>query len=397
MSTSIFIALLLAVISGWVLCHIQGMVANGWRPAWLPGLFRSRRRLVARQSERYQNIPNTAVDTFIRSLRVCDETLDTHLSMGVLMRRQGEFDGAIRIHENLLKGGDVQGRQRQCVLYELARDFISAGLLDRGEQMLQELVEQAPRERTRALEALLELYQSTSEWSRAAAVARMLLDAAVVERERQQYNNLLLHLHCEMAEVALRERDWLGVHQALRQARACNPRGFRPALLAADMSLVLGRARESLQLLNQAAARHPQNAVLMLERYHRCHLMLDDPKGYRATMERLYNAAPSSEVLLHLVQAKARFQGPQLALQFLREQLQKHPSLPGLAYLLELEHHNHSDDEASAIVELLRSTVERLSGPQMEYKCGSCGFSVHQMHWHCPSCRKWDTFCPASP
>ena len=393
MSIPIFVAMLLAVISGWVLCHVQSMVANGWRPAWL---FRSRRRLAMRQRGRHNLVPNTAVDTFIRSLRVCDETLDTHLSMGVLMRRQGEFDGAIRIHENLLRGGDVQGTQRQTVLYELARDFISAGLLDRGEQMLQELVEQAPRERTRALEALLDLYQSTSEWARAAAVARMLLDATVVEREREQYNNMLMHLHCEMAEAALRERDWLGVHQALRQARACDPRGFRPALLAADMSLMLGRARESLRLLNQAAARHPKHAVLMLERYHRCHLMLDDPKGYRDTMERLYNSAPSSEILLRLVQAKARFQGPQLALQYLREQLQKHPSLPGLAYLLELEHRSHSDDEASAIVELLRSTVDRLSSPQMEYQCGSCGFRVHRMHWHCPSCRKWDSCRPAA-
>ncbi|WP_010597102.1 tetratricopeptide repeat protein [Rickettsiella massiliensis] len=40
-----------------------------------------------------------AVDTFIKILEVDIETVETHLALGVLFRRRGEIDRAIRLHQ----------------------------------------------------------------------------------------------------------------------------------------------------------------------------------------------------------------------------------------------------------------------------------------------------------
>ena len=45
--------------------------------------------------------PDKAVDAFVESLDVNANTLETHLALGKLMRKQGQVDRAIRIHQNL--------------------------------------------------------------------------------------------------------------------------------------------------------------------------------------------------------------------------------------------------------------------------------------------------------
>ncbi len=46
--------------------------------------------------------PDGAVDAFINALEVNSETLETHIALGNLLRKRGEVDRAIRIHQNLL-------------------------------------------------------------------------------------------------------------------------------------------------------------------------------------------------------------------------------------------------------------------------------------------------------
>jgi lipopolysaccharide biosynthesis regulator YciM len=80
--------------------------------------------------------PDGAVDHFISALEVNSETLETHIALGNVLRRRGEVDRAIRIHENLLARPQLPQAQMHIAHLELARDYISAGLLDRAEKLL---------------------------------------------------------------------------------------------------------------------------------------------------------------------------------------------------------------------------------------------------------------------
>ena len=46
--------------------------------------------------------PELGVDRFIEAMEVSDQTVDVHLAMAGVVRRRGEVDKAIRIHQNLM-------------------------------------------------------------------------------------------------------------------------------------------------------------------------------------------------------------------------------------------------------------------------------------------------------
>src|SRR5690606_15938028 len=83
----------------------------------------------------------TSVDKFIEALEVTGETLKIHLALGNMMRRKGEAAKAIRIHQNVLDRRGLTSKQHHEAQLELARDYVSAGLLDRAESLFQELIQ----------------------------------------------------------------------------------------------------------------------------------------------------------------------------------------------------------------------------------------------------------------
>ena len=46
--------------------------------------------------------PDRAVSTFVDNLEVNADSLDTHLALGGLLRRRGELEKAVVVHENIL-------------------------------------------------------------------------------------------------------------------------------------------------------------------------------------------------------------------------------------------------------------------------------------------------------
>ena len=105
------------------------------------------------------------------------DTADTHLALGRLFRRRGEMDRAILLHESLLEREELGGAVHADARYELARDYGSAGLLDRAESVLRELVRSGHRVDD-AYESLLELHERERDWKRAIEVAVEAGDAA---------------------------------------------------------------------------------------------------------------------------------------------------------------------------------------------------------------------------
>ena len=99
-----------------------------------------------------------AIDVFVRMLEVGEETDDTHISLGNLYRQRGEVEQAIKIHQNIIAKPSLSLVTRNDALYELARDYMNAGLLDRAENLFLELIEKQSHVPP-ALKRLLSIYQ----------------------------------------------------------------------------------------------------------------------------------------------------------------------------------------------------------------------------------------------
>ncbi len=99
-----------------------------------------------------------AIDTFVEAMAVNNDTADTHLALGSLVRRRGEVDKAIRIHQKLLARPVLSSVHRAQTEVELARDYLAAGLLGRAENLLLELAKEDASSKTLAYELLMEIY-----------------------------------------------------------------------------------------------------------------------------------------------------------------------------------------------------------------------------------------------
>ena len=83
---------------------------------------------------------DAAVDSFLSQLDVNPKTLEMHIAIGSMLRRKGELERAIRIHQNLLESATLSDAELSLAQLELARDFYSAGILDRVENILSDMV-----------------------------------------------------------------------------------------------------------------------------------------------------------------------------------------------------------------------------------------------------------------
>src|SRR3982751_3094523 len=83
--------------------------------------------------------PDKAIEAFIEVVKVDPQTIELHFALGSLFRRRGEVERAIRMHENLLERDDLAPEQKMTALYELAQDYLKAGLLDRAEELFGKL------------------------------------------------------------------------------------------------------------------------------------------------------------------------------------------------------------------------------------------------------------------
>jgi Predicted N-acetylglucosaminyl transferase len=154
---------------------------------WLFGRAAStRHRMQPRSSDYYKGLnylldakPDAEMDTFIASLDVNEETFETHMALGHLLRKKGEVQRAIRVHQNLLNASDIAPYHQHSAHLELARDYISAGLLDRAEHLLLDLISESPQRAVEARRYLIEIYQTEREWEKAAAMASSLLSKKV--------------------------------------------------------------------------------------------------------------------------------------------------------------------------------------------------------------------------
>ena len=184
--------------------------------------------------------PDLAVETFIKALPVDDETIDTHLALGTLVRRRGEVDKAIRIHQNVLARKNLTPENKVQAELELARDYLQAGLHDRAEHLLDDLVHKAEVRRT-ALGHLLEIYQRERDWKQAEEIGQKLLDG-----DDGSVRMALAHFLCERCDEAL-------IAGELRQARVFVERAmdyqhcFRGAWTLARVEFESKKYRKTLQ------------------------------------------------------------------------------------------------------------------------------------------------------
>ncbi len=194
--------------------------------------------------------PDKAIEAFIEVVKVDPETVELHFALGSLFRRRGEYDRAIRMHQNLLERADLGEEQKVIALAELGQDYLKAGILDRAEEIFTRLDKSTLAATARR--HLLEIYEQEKEWARAIEMTRQV---ASDPRALAQYL-------CELAaaEAASSRRDAARRHleQALDENRKC----VRASLQLGDIERDAGNLERAIEHWKRIESQNPADLAL---------------------------------------------------------------------------------------------------------------------------------------
>ena len=220
--------------------------------AFLLGRRTARGRRLRRDLDYFQGLDHLVNDRFDRATEVFtrlatkSHDADIQFALGSLMRKRGEVDRAIAIHTELLQNRESPIRERATLA--LGLDYMSAGLLDRAEEKLRNLLGSATY-RAVALEKLSWVYEQQHDWRAALDIWREL--PAELQRERA---SVAAHYCCELGEAALAAADLAGARTQLAAARAHDAGSARAAILAARIAAAAGDREKTVELYAAAFA-----------------------------------------------------------------------------------------------------------------------------------------------
>lgn len=338
--------------------------------------------------------PDRAVSAFIENLEVNDETLETHLALGGLLRRRGELEKAVIVHENILAHARLTRDAMHGVQLELARDYLLAGLLDRAEEVCVKLSrENGDRNdsvRVESLKINLEIYEREKEWQQAIEVAKSLVAA----EDGDRYEKAVSHYYCEIAEERLAKGEIEAAHEAVREAIGHDVTNPRTSMLRGRIDVREGNFENAINALTRIRDQDPVYVAESLETLEEAYRRDGRPqKELREYLTSCLEVTPSISIVLVLAKSIRDELGDKEVARFIANHLKKNPTIRGLTQLIDL-HIDNTSGVARENLSILRSFAEALVADKPAYRCQACGFEGKRMRWHCPQCKDWATIKP---
>ena len=334
--------------------------------------------------------PDQAIEALVKVAQLDPETVDLHFSLGNLFRRRGETERAIRIHQHLAGRADLKPRDRDHAAYELGRDFLRAGLLDRAEASLNQVGE--GKYSVPAKESLLEMYQVERDWKKAIVAATEL--EALQDKSHQTE---IAQFYCELAQEALRRKDMLHSEQSIDRALQAVPAQARALILQGDYLVAMDRPGQAIEVWSQVAEKHPAYMHLVADRWMAAHTAVDKANDGLDHLITLLTTQSAGELLDIAHKHLMLIRGPAAAEVMLVGVMQHTPSLTALSKLAEtrlaLAQVNGSPERVAdlqATLGLLKQRTTALA----RYTCGNCGFRARRFYWQCPGCNHWEAYSP---
>ena len=334
--------------------------------------------------------PDQAIEVFMRVAEMERDTVEAHLTLGNLFRRRGEVDRAIHIHYNLTQRQNLPTVQRQRATLELAEDYMKAGLFDRAEALYHNIIRQSEQtEHTaRALQRLIQLYEQEKDWEQAIKHCDRL------EQMTGQVRKIAsAHYCCELAESVLAEGDIATASEHLRAALKRDSNCARANLLLGHIAIEQNDYPAALQALHAVPQQKPDFLTEMLKPLEQCYQAQNQINLLIDYLMELHERQRSGRLTAMIADLITQHRGPDFALQFLEQALQQEPSFMGLRRLVELKL-DRDDGTEHADLQALYLTSRDMLDNAARYRCEQCGFTVRTLHWHCPSCKQWDSVKP---
>lgn len=337
--------------------------------------------------------PDEAIDAFLEALEINDSTVEVHFILGQLLRKQGQPDRAIRVHQNLIARPGIDRSAQNRAKFELALDFMQSGLYDRASRIFSEQVSNKTEHATASAEKLLDIHIVERDWDAALEVIRTIKTRRItLEGRYRNLKRVMAHLLCEKADLSIQSQRFDSAEELLKKARRAD--GDCPRVL-------YGRIQLNQKRGDLSAAKRDVRLLLEIDPHRHAH--------YLEFARELYNLDHDinglAEMLKHRIEGGSKNLLDRVLLAKTLFQLKGHSTHEADDLINELIEQSNSLGAADLYIDRLRVANPKLSpslgklaklvqariAKKSKFRCTQCGFTGQQLHWVCPSCKEWES------
>jgi lipopolysaccharide biosynthesis regulator YciM len=164
-------------------------------------------------------------------------------------------------------------------------------------------------------------------------------------------------------------------------------------MLLGDLAAAQGDHRRAVDTWARIESQNPAFLSLVAERIADGYRRLGEAEQGRRVLENYLEHYPSLDLLNAAYEITRERGGTDAAAQLVKDELRRHPTLPGLDKLMEAEMLS-APPERRQEMELVKTLVSQHTRRLGMYRCDSCGFRAKSYYWRCPGCGKWESYQP---
>ncbi len=372
-SLLVFLLVLTGTAAGWFLGRRSAKSATARQsPDWIPSV-----ELIFSQNS------DVALKRLVSAQSLDDDMVEIFLKLGKSLREKGEVERAIHLHQNLFARTDLNKQILQELELELALDYSAAGLHDRAERLLIELLASKGKVQEKAAITLLQIMEEEGERQNILELSqqRKFPSQAAIQKR-------IAHAACELAVRSSARGDYIETRQLCRQALKADSRCARAYVVLGDMAFHQHEFNEAIRCYLKALDLDSGSIIALLDSLVESFRQLEDLQGLLAHLQRHDVALEYVPALVAKAEALASEKDTDTALQTFIEDLEAHPSYSGYVAMLGLIltfQRQLTESQAQGVYGML----QRIRAEEPAYVCGHCGFKARQFHWRCPSCSDW--------
>jgi len=328
-----------------------------------------------------------AINLFSEIVQVDEETIETHLALGVLFRKQGKIDQAIKLHENIISKKELKEHHYYQTLEELAEDYYTAGLYDKSEEIFEKLIDIKDHQNS-SLRKLIQIYEYTCEWDKALSTIEKLnnIDPS------NEYKENIPQYFCQISEQHINGNDLEKAELYTKKAEATKSKSSRIIFISIQIALKKDDLVQALKLYIELCEISDLGHLILLPDLIEKAKQNEQVEQVSEMIKGI--CARRSVIKEHL--ALLAIMNLNIDEKIIIKSL--HEFLSNELYFSELLHFNNmesiSDLMSKDLINNIRVKLNQKSTNKFKYLCKNCGYKTIKLSWQCPTCRSWELSSP---
>jgi len=322
-----------------------------------------------------------AIDLFSNIIDIDEDTIQTHLALGVLFRRQGKFDKAIKLHENIISKPDLEEQYYYQTLNELGENYFAAGIYDKAEDIYLKLKE-IKTHQVSSLEKLIKIYEYLSQWEQALL---NLEELSKLDKDNDLIN-AKSHYYCQLTQACIDQNNLKKAEIYLEKATDNNSESIRQIFLFSIIALKKNQFETAidyyLQMTENSNVGHFILLPILLKNTE-----LEKDCNINTLLDRLISNKPDINIQYSLLSVMFPDIKNEIIFESFKKQIRSNILVTEIIQQNEnLNPHIITDE----LLNKLKVIIHNNTKNDYKYSCNQCGYETISHSWQCPTCKSWE-------